>query len=780
MSTVKAEVYYSEYGDFSEYQEEVVASDDVTDVETITMYRWYKLNKVIGEYELYTDNFTDDCYETAYSEWSTTPYDNPLVINDLKKQYTYQMIQPVRYIHLYNVHGSYGALRIPELEIYIDGKKTDYTYSCTGCLREFDKYIKNGIYTENNSFIENNGHLIIDLGNEYPINKIQMVMYIYDMGNDTKSYSVGYASDDMILTNNYAYNFSVVKFEDAKRYEHNVEINNSLLNEYVSEKLINNEYVYSYIETTLYRYKEKYCRSYDYVREYYPKYSAYGIDDYSNNDSEKTFYRYRKRNKLELNIHDITIANYDLNNFVIYATDEYMIDSNIDYNKNGVYDINFKSGDIDVKTKVNVMLIDNVIEENNSRYSELKQSLDSLNKHYDDTIIDIYSKLAAMGNVLSQYHEEVNDLISSNMDDFIDRYNQLITQLFDLNKNINDRLDGLRVDVENIKVKISGIDTLQATFDEIRKKYDEELIAIHNYNADNTNKLIAIDMQMQSILKQLNDKQLLDDTRYKEILEKLDKCNERIDQLFYNVAIILDNEDSLSNEINIIKQQMQELLTNLDSTNVDIVDLDKNITKHIESISIQYETKIRTLSDEINTLQGIISRAREDEMEYLNERLKNYESQYLYIHEDYNELQTAYQDYILAMNEKFKNIFDDVDKHIQDTKKDIDDKYAILFQNHRMLEDRISVYESTIKTLNNQILSLEASYKSTIQDYEEKINHLNTRIDDISNNKQFNYLLNIGSINAVYLYALILIIVILIIVLILKKKKKNSTFVEPI
>ena len=36
------------------------------------------------------------------------------------------MIKPVRYIHLYNLKGSYDAFRIPELQVFVDDKEIDY------------------------------------------------------------------------------------------------------------------------------------------------------------------------------------------------------------------------------------------------------------------------------------------------------------------------------------------------------------------------------------------------------------------------------------------------------------------------------------------------------------------------------------------------------------------------------------------------------------------------------------------------------------------------------
>ena len=166
VSPIKAKVYYSEYSDFSDFQEERVDPTDVIDVKKESRYLWYKNNEVLNDYELYNsnDNFSDDCYFTDYSPWMNEKIENEGYISEERIKYDYILSKEIRYIHLYNLQGSYGAFRITELSVKYDNIPINYTYTCDGCWENFGDYINNGIYDENKSYIDNGGSLIIDLG----------------------------------------------------------------------------------------------------------------------------------------------------------------------------------------------------------------------------------------------------------------------------------------------------------------------------------------------------------------------------------------------------------------------------------------------------------------------------------------------------------------------------------------------------------------------------------------------------------------------------------------
>ena len=61
-------------------------------------------------------------------------------------------MKKVRYIYITDVRGSYNALRIPEINIYVNNKKINYSVSCTKCNPEFKDFINNNNAEENMSF----------------------------------------------------------------------------------------------------------------------------------------------------------------------------------------------------------------------------------------------------------------------------------------------------------------------------------------------------------------------------------------------------------------------------------------------------------------------------------------------------------------------------------------------------------------------------------------------------------------------------------------------------
>ena len=213
------EIYYSDYSIFSEFQQEEIIGSDIIDVEREDRYLWYKEIQEKQDYQLYNleDKFSNDCYLTNYSNWQDEKINNPGYIYEERNVYQYTKSKTIRYIHLYNLQGSYGAFRMTELTIKVNNKEIDYEYICEGCLSGFDDYINNGIYDENKSYINNGGSLIIDLGKEYPLNQIEVIFYIFDLGPSDKLYTIGYSKDkkDIFIAQSYILNFADEYWDNA-------------------------------------------------------------------------------------------------------------------------------------------------------------------------------------------------------------------------------------------------------------------------------------------------------------------------------------------------------------------------------------------------------------------------------------------------------------------------------------------------------------------------------------------------------------------------------------
>ena len=112
-------------------------------------------------------------------------------------------MKEVRYIHLSNLQGSYGSLRISEIEVYVDNNKISYSYYCEGCNSDFKDHINNGKTIENMSYINNNGYLRIDLNNYYSIDRINLKLYLFDVGTTTKKYDIKITREKNLNSTSY-------------------------------------------------------------------------------------------------------------------------------------------------------------------------------------------------------------------------------------------------------------------------------------------------------------------------------------------------------------------------------------------------------------------------------------------------------------------------------------------------------------------------------------------------------------------------------------------------
>lgn len=489
INKVDAKVYYSEYSEFSSFQEEEVTSSDTIDVIKEERYLWYKNVETMGDYKLYnaTDNFSDDCYLTEFTDWNNKKIDNVGYIYEERNAYNYTMAKGVRYIHLYNLQGSYGSFRIPELDIKYKDKSINYTYTCEGCLEGFDDYIHNGIYEENKSYIANGGSLIIDLGKEYPIHLIDIVFYIFDLGNSDKLYTIGYSTDknNLLYSKQYNLQFADEYWKNAVKRVHNTDELSTSIWQYneVYSGLKNNDFVINKESIKQYRYQEKWCKVYEISKEY-SDYSKDPIGDYNNKleDSLKYFYSYRTRDKLDLDIKEITEINFDLNNFIISSSDEVKINSNINWNKNGIYDISFQVNDLIVNEKVKLNIEANTIE-------ELKELIDSIKKDYENKIKELEEqlnnckldkdclnkKIIELNNLVKQYEEEV-----FNLNNQILNYQNKINSLENLNNIYLDKINELEDDIKNLN---NGIGNMTKEKEEQLNNLSSEL---NNYKETNS------------------------------------------------------------------------------------------------------------------------------------------------------------------------------------------------------------------------------------------------------------------------------------------------------
>lgn len=487
VTNVDAKVYYSDYSDFSQFQEEEVFPSDTVDVIKEKMYLWYKNVNKLGDYKLYNnvDSFSNDCYMTEFTDWSNQKIDNAGYNYEERNAYYYTMAKGIRYIHLYNLQGSYGSFRIPELDIQYKDKSIKYTYTCNGCLEGFDDYINNGIYEENESYIANGGSLIIDLGKEYPFHLIDVIFYIFDLGNSDKTYTIGYSTDkeNLLYYKQYVLQFSDEYWSNAvKRFHNSDEIDDSIwkYNEtYVG--LRNNDFVINKESIKQYRYQEKWCKVYEPFKEY-SEYSKEPIEDYIYrvDDSLKYFYSYRVRDKLELDIKEITSKDFNLNDFIVTSTDEVLINDDINWDKNGIYNVSFKLNNINVKEEVVLNVESNTISDLNKKIKYLEEQLNKLKIEKEKSLQlqenlnkEIISLKEQLYNCSLEKEKEIQN--QNNLNDF---YTSKTNELEEDIKNLNESIGSIIKEKENLNnsnvLKINDLEKNITKLNNDNKKLMEE------------------------------------------------------------------------------------------------------------------------------------------------------------------------------------------------------------------------------------------------------------------------------------------------------------------
>ncbi|MFA5602441.1 MAG: hypothetical protein WDA21_01725 [Bacilli bacterium] len=356
------EIYYSNYSDFSPWQETPIESNELTNVEIETRYHWYKNIRVNDNYyieglnnSLFVHKDNDDYIETNWSEWDII-YPGEVLNRTIEKEaiYRYRYMKDIRYIHIYDVYGSYDAFRIPEIKIYSDSYKIDYNTTCTGCSSTFSSYIKNNKINENKSYINNGGYLIIDLKNNYSIDSLKIDLYLYDRGTNKKKFKIALTKNKSTTSKQYMYKNIALNFK-SKELEPNhysYTMNESWIKEpewdayKITKKEILPTYYRQVITCPEYRYKDKLYMYYKLEKEYIDGYLFEAPDlNYLKDEEDKIkYYRYQTREKVVLpdNI-VITIKDYNLLDYIdtAFTKDNINVNHNININTNGTYQVNY-------------------------------------------------------------------------------------------------------------------------------------------------------------------------------------------------------------------------------------------------------------------------------------------------------------------------------------------------------------------------------------------------------------------------------------------------------
>lgn len=350
---VKAKTYYGPYTEFSNYDEKEVIASDLVKVEKESRYRVYKDIKTYdflkGEEALPSYIKLDESV-TEFSNWSLTHSTPQYLTCNL---YSYRPLKKVRYLQIAN----YSRYNVIIEDLFVKD----------------NMLIKKPIDMPNvNININSNEILFLDLNDYYDLenlsisgdiklangNKIHVTDLIFNFSIEQSYTFLKYASYtyENIFSGTTAYSFDINKFTITDpRYD-------STVKEYCHY-----DKKYAYLLLTEIVYKD-YITKYKYEitdKEYLDGYYLNASDGYMFDlDSEKVFYRYKTRDKIEISDNlVINNKNFNIYDFITTTTNnDIKITSNLNLNINGTYDINFILPFKTVTTTVKVEIIDNYLE----------------------------------------------------------------------------------------------------------------------------------------------------------------------------------------------------------------------------------------------------------------------------------------------------------------------------------------------------------------------------------------------------------------------------------
>lgn len=375
-------IYYSNYGDWSDYSKDNYSKTGLMDVEVERRYKWFK-KKERGEYLSYDegikkyDNVDKDNYKySEFSEWKqTVPEEITGRIIEKKKKYLVKKIKPIKSIYVIGGDFKTEKVDLNQIDIFNKGEKINFESVCGDCSDFYKLKNKSGV-------------LIIELDDFYYFDNLEIIIKPTDPQNinslnflitrpkeNSNEESVFYRFTYNRNDNNNFINLNINNFDKVNPdYENGVyynELPNLLPSDYQEE-------------INYYRYKDKLYYFYSYEKEYIDGYFKEKNGHEKDDSDYIDYYRYRNRDKIEFSEYiEINKSDQFLEDY-INSTTEYEIDGNIDYNKNGLYHIKVKTYFV---TKDVTVLIN--IKENNKESIKDKKMLENykdLEKKYNDLV----------------------------------------------------------------------------------------------------------------------------------------------------------------------------------------------------------------------------------------------------------------------------------------------------------------------------------------------------------------------------------------------------------
>lgn len=446
---VDAKTYYSDYSEY-ELVNELVEKTDIIDIKVEEKYLIYKEKKMEAFYPSYMeikDMVKTEQTKTVVSSWLN---EKPIELNGRtiieQKLYEYQNMKKIRYLKLKYFSNSAGSINFVELKIKNNTKEMDYDIKSD--IKDINKIKDNDLI--NYIKLKESDEIIIYLKENIDINNLIIECKFWldediDIAWTTELYGEEFE-------NVYAktINSSKVK-QESDNYilyvinQSHFDLENPLYDKKsLSETKIEQNKFNIVNLVTKYKKEDLYIKYEKVEREYLEDYYTEPINGYKLDlDSIKEFYYVRKRDKVEIK-DDLVIDNYDtkLEDLIVFTTTPNIkITSNMNYCKNGMYDINFILPFKTVKEKLIVDIKENYIK-----------------------------ALEVQNNYLKQLEKENNRLIISN--------NKLNTEIKEILKNKDAAVNEANEKIIACKYQLQELKDDRQIIEETVDKHDYNLLMV--------------------------------------------------------------------------------------------------------------------------------------------------------------------------------------------------------------------------------------------------------------------------------------------------------------
>lgn len=390
---VKAQVYYSDYKGYEKVEEKVEESDTVK-LKIEDRYLVFKESKIEAFYPRYmeiNDMIKTNETKIVESSW-LDERPNELIGRNIitGNLYEYQNMKKIRYIKFNELTNTKSKFYFSEIRIYNEAERLDYKILT-------DKKNINIIKDDDlHNFIgfDEDEELVIDLKENVDITDLRLMVHIYIVDDSDINFKINILGEER--QNIYAWTniHSSLTLEENREASYLIDQDHFKLQDPVyNEPSLSEEEIFEtnfrkVRQVTKYKSQDEYVKYEKYEKEYLDDYyleeeipEGYQIDL----DSKKEFYYIKTRDKVEIKDR-LIIDSYDtkLEDFILFTTvDDIKITSNINYYKNGEYDINFILPFKTVKKKVIVDIKENylkALEEQNKYLDELEKENNNLYK----------------------------------------------------------------------------------------------------------------------------------------------------------------------------------------------------------------------------------------------------------------------------------------------------------------------------------------------------------------------------------------------------------------